>query len=177
MSTGTPRHLGLAAGAAAAALLAIAAPCRAQAAARDSAATRIPVAYDSAATLIPVATRAIARGESLVAGDIAWRAPRPADRAPDSSVVTPVGWVTRRVLRAGEPLLEPAVEPPPAVRSGQTVQLTYRSGDIRLTMPGVAMSSALVGEEVTVRLDASRRLRAIVTAPGRVSAREPRSRS
>lgn len=105
----------------------------------------------------PVAARSIPRGAELVADDI----------APGSdSVMARLGWIARRVIRAGEVLREPAVEPPPLIRAGQPVQYQVTVNGISVSMTGTALSDASLGQEVVVRLDPKRRLSGIVTGRG-----------
>ncbi len=82
------------------------------------------------------------------------------------------GWITRRVVRAGEPLRTPAVAPPPAVTVGDTVTVVWTMSDgIRVTRAGVALGSAMSGEPVLVRIGALRRLRTIAVGPSTVEVR------
>jgi flagella basal body P-ring formation protein FlgA len=85
--------------------------------------------------------------------------------SPDSALV---GWVTRRTLAAGEPLVPPAVAPPPVVRRGQTVVARYASGGVDVALRGTAMSDAPAGGRLFVRIDARRRLVAVADGPARV---------
>ena len=80
------------------------------------------------------------------------------------------GWITRRVVLAGEVLRPPAVAPAPLVVAGQIVQFTYVQDDLRLTLSGVATAAASLGETVDVRLGAKRRVAGIVSGPARVTA-------
>jgi flagella basal body P-ring formation protein FlgA len=126
-------------------------------------------------TRLPVAARPLARGAVLAESDIAWM-DTILPRRPRSSVglglalvhdagVAP-GWVTRRVVAAGEPLRRPAVEPPPAVRAGQEVEVALEQDGLRLVMYGRALAEASLGERVAVRIDAARRLTGTAVAPG-----------
>lgn len=113
-------------------------------------------------TVVPVAARIIPRGVVLVAEDIA-AASRTANR---------LGWISRRVIHAGESLTEPAVVQPPVIRAGETVQYVVECRGIQLAITGTALSDASMGETLLVRVDAKRRVRAIVAGPGRVVARD-----
>lgn len=139
--------------------LCLAAPLSAQAAGDtpDTTAT-------ASGTSAPVAARAIPRGVELVAEDIEAVAGA-ADRR---------GWVTRRVIHAGEPLTKPAVVPPPVVRAGEIVQYIVEQRGIQLAIQGTALADASLGETLPVRLDATRRVQAVVAGPGRVVARDGR---
>jgi flagella basal body P-ring formation protein FlgA len=135
------------------------------------------------AAAAPVAARALARGVVLSADDIAAGGSTPSSLIADRSSL--IGWTTRRVIAAGEPLRAPAVAPPgdaatavattgramagtggAAVRAGQKVAVVYRDGGVELRLGGVAAQDGAVGARVGVRLDARRRLEGTVVAPG-----------
>jgi flagella basal body P-ring formation protein FlgA len=118
---------------------------------------------------VPVAARALPRGATLSPADyrIVAAVVRPALK---SAAAAESGWVTRRPVAAGEPLVEPAVGPPAHVVSGQAVSFIAEHDPVRLAIRGTAASSGARGDRVWVRIDAGRRLRGIVTAPGIVSA-------
>jgi flagella basal body P-ring formation protein FlgA len=118
----------------------------------------------TATATYPVAARDLARGETLVLEDIT-RAAAPAGVAAPASVV---GWTTRRVISAGEPLLPPAVSPPDLVRAGDPVEAVWRGRTIQLRVKGTAAGSAALGERVLVRVDARRRLEGVVIGPALV---------
>jgi flagella basal body P-ring formation protein FlgA len=112
----------------------------------------------------PVAARRINRGAVITAEDV-------------SGQVAPVdGWIARRVIQPGEALGAPAVSPPPLVRSRQDVTVLVSRGTITLSIPGSALVDASLGDTILVRLDARRRVRAVVSGPGRVTATVPSSR-
>ncbi|HUE96628.1 MAG TPA: flagellar basal body P-ring formation chaperone FlgA, partial [Longimicrobiaceae bacterium] len=123
-------------------------------------------AHAQAAAAVPVAARDLARGTVLAPADIAMH-----DDADAPSAV--LGWVTRRVVSAGEPLRSPAVAPPHVIRSGDTVQLVWRDGAMEIRMRGRAMGSAAAGEKVLVRVDTQRRFEGIAHAPGEVRLAPP----
>ena len=124
---------------------------------------------------VPVAARALPRGASLT----------PADYRVESTVVRPAlgtaaaadsGWVTRRPVSAGEPLVEPTVGPPALVAAGQPVNFVVDHDGIRLSIRGTAATAGSLGQHVWVRVDANRRLRGVVMATGTVSADTTRLR-
>jgi flagella basal body P-ring formation protein FlgA len=78
------------------------------------------------------------------------------------------GWVTRRVIAAGEVLRAPAVEPPTAVSANQLVAVEWVDQNIRLTMRGVATRNAPMGSRVSVRMESGRRVETTVVGAGRV---------
>ena len=118
---------------------------------------------------VPVAARALPRGATLSSADYSVVATvvRPALR---TAAAAEAGWVTRRPVAAGEPLVEPAVGPPSLVTSGQPVTFVSDHAGIRLAIRGTAASAGALGDRVWVRVEAGRRLRGIVTAPATVSA-------
>ena len=78
------------------------------------------------------------------------------------------GWVTRRVIAAGEVLRAPAVEPPTAVSANQQVAVEWSDQNVRLTMRGIATRNAPVGSRVSVRMESGRRVETTVVGAGRV---------
>jgi flagella basal body P-ring formation protein FlgA len=117
---------------------------------------------------VPVATHQIARGATLTPGDIELRDSTMRSGAPiDTTGVVP-GWVTRRVINAGEVLRSPAVEPPTLVTANQPVAVEWIDQNIRLTLRGTATRNAPIGSRVTVRMDSGRRLDGTVVGAGRV---------
>jgi flagellar basal body P-ring formation protein FlgA len=110
------------------------------------------------AGVAPMAARDLPRGAVLVAADIALPGP--------DSAGSPVGWVTRRVVAAGELLREPTIAPPPAVTAGERVQLLWQDGVLEVRLRGQAMGSAALGERVTVRVDARRRFEGVAVRSG-----------
>lgn len=115
--------------------------------------------------VFPVATRRLARGTVLAAGDVSLA--RVSVRIGDAAARP--GWVTRRVVEAGEPLRPPAVAPRPLVAAGQRVLFVMQDQGIRLTIDGRAMGTGQLGDPVAVRLGANRRVQGIVTGAGEVS--------
>jgi flagella basal body P-ring formation protein FlgA len=123
-------------------------------------------AADVAEATYPVAARDLARGEVLALTDIVpVSSPASADEDAADSLV---GWTTRRVISAGEPLRAPAVSPPNLVKAGDTVQAIWRGKTIELRIAGTAAGSAALGERVLVRVDARRRLEGVVIGPALV---------
>jgi flagella basal body P-ring formation protein FlgA len=116
----------------------------------------------------PVAARRLERDHVLEPADIAaatrvsWGPP-----ATDGAAVRP-GWTTRRQVRAGEPLREPAVAPPLAVRTGEVVQAVWQRAGVALSLPARALGSAVVGARVQVRTESGRRLEGVATELGLV---------
>jgi flagella basal body P-ring formation protein FlgA len=119
-------------------------------------------------TQVAVAKHALARDVVLGDGDIAmssavlWGAPQ------DSTELPAVGWVTHRVIAAGEQLREPAVTKPALVKAGDGVSIEWRRGTVALSMRGTAAGSASLGERVWVRTASGHRLQGVVAAPALV---------
>lgn len=124
------------------------------------AATDAPAQERRGAGHVPVAARDLPRGAVLGDGDVEGQGAGSVE-----------GWVTRRVIAAGEPLRAPAVAPPDLVRSGEVVQLVWRDGEIEIRLVGRAMGSAGRGERVQVRVDSRRRFAGVVEERGVVRIR------
>jgi flagella basal body P-ring formation protein FlgA len=123
---------------------------------------------------VPVAAHALPRGHVLTAEDIALAPDAVPVDARRSTLTGPIGWVTRRMIAAGEALRAPAVAPPDAVRAGQPVAVVYRDGGLALRLAGTATSNAPVGQRVAVRVESNgrtRRLEGTVVAAGVVAIR------
>ena len=153
------------------ATLAVVAPLSAQTAPATSAPSATP---GMARVRLSVATRALQRGDTLRAADIAtldtsivWRW---SSVAPDTTPAQ-AGWVTRRAIAAGEVLRAPAVGAPPMVTAGRSVAVIYQDGPVRIYLTGVATNSAPYGAAVGVRIDPTRRLDGIAVAPNTVRLR------
>lgn len=120
---------------------------------------------------LTVAARALQRGDTLRAEDIAlvdtsivWRW---SNVAPDTTRAVP-GWITRRAIAAGEVLRAPAVGAAPIVSAGSRVSVIYQDGPVRILLSGIAVNNAPLGAPVGVRIDANRRLDGIAVAPNTV---------
>ena len=123
---------------------------------------------------VSVAARALARGDTLQAADIAtkdttivWRW---SSITPDTTRALP-GWVTRRNIALGEVLRAPAVMPPPVITSGARVTATWQDGSLRVVVTGTATNTAAIGAPVGVRIDPTRRLDGIAAGPNTVRLR------
>ncbi len=90
------------------------------------------------------------------------------DHADSSGVFAAPGWITRRVIREGEPLRAPAVVPPPLVARGDTVRVRWRMSGVEISRPGIAMGEAALGESIQVRVGALHRVQAVATGPSTV---------
>ena len=123
---------------------------------------------------VSVAARALARDDTLQAGDIATKDTTIVWRwnsiAPDTTRVLP-GWVTRRNIAPGEVLRAPAVMPPPVITSGARVTAIWQDGSLRVVVSGIATNTAAIGAPVGVRIDPTRRLDGIAAGPNTVRLR------
>jgi flagellar basal body P-ring formation protein FlgA len=115
---------------------------------------------------LPVAARDLPRGIALAPSDIRYETGR--EPVPPGTDRIGAGWITRRVISAGEVLREPAVGRPQLVRAGEPVELLWKQGTIELRVRGTAMGAAAEGERVTVRIDTRRRMDGVAVAPGLV---------
>jgi len=149
------------------ALLTFAALPVAAAGAQQAAAQDAPRgAQPGARRKLAIAIRPIARGTVLSLDDFEYR-DTTVRAVADTFTVAP-GWVTRRMIAAGEVLRVPAVEAPAVVAANQPVELLYMNENVRLTLRGTAVRRGSVGERVTVRTEQGRRVEGTVIAPGRV---------
>ena len=125
-----------------------------------------PPAAREAGAQSPAAARDLPRGHVLEAGDIV--ASSALDGSTDGTAHVQPGWITRRVVREGELLRAPAVAPPPTVARGDAVTVRWNIEGVQITMPGVALGDAEAGDSILVRLDALRRVSAVVRGPSTV---------
>lgn len=116
---------------------------------------------------VAVAARDLASGTTLTRGDItraarsSWGPPSRDDQAPAA------GWITRRPVRQGDALAQPAVAPPVLVEAGAPVRLEWQRGAVAIEMNGVAQGAASLGETIHVRVPGRTGQRtATVTGPG-----------
>lgn len=119
---------------------------------------------------VAVAARALARGATLGASDIAWRCVAVDGRFARRQTAVAPGWLVRRIMRAGEVLRTPAVAPSPLVAAGQTVTFTVQEDGLALTLDGIAPIAGSLGDTIPVRLGARRRVTGVVAGPAHVVA-------
>ncbi|MFN8571747.1 MAG: flagellar basal body P-ring formation chaperone FlgA [Gemmatimonadaceae bacterium] len=122
-----------------------------------------------------VATRPLPRGTVLTESDMTLSTHPLGERRGSgraNELRPEPGWITRRVIRAGEVLASPAVTPAPTIASGAAVHYVVRRGDLELAVPAVAVTSASDGQPITVRFTTppQRRATGIVAGPARVVA-------
>lgn len=121
---------------------------------------------------VPVAARALPRGTVLQPADMVTSV-RLVRRGGAGSLGPQAGWVTRRVIRAGEILAAPAVVPPPTIALGERVDFIVMRGGIQISLPATAAFAATLGDTVAVRLRSHIRATGIVAGPARVIALNP----
>lgn len=109
----------------------------------------------------PVAARDIPRGAVLSAADLVVQHGTSSDAAP----VGP-GWITRRLVRAGEALRPPAVEPPRLIERGAAVEIRGTNGAAAITVRGTALGHGALGDRVLVRVGSGWTLEGVVDGPG-----------
>ena len=113
---------------------------------------------------VPVAAADLARGTLLDSAAVALREHITWGGVAPGSII-PIGWITTRALRAGDPLVPPAVAAPIAVRAGEEVRAVWQRGGIRLELVARAAGTGAVGDTVAVRTVNGRRLEGVITAP------------
>ena len=117
-------------------------------------------------TSVPVAAHALERGAGLAASDLDtrtethWGAPAGVGDVPGA------GWVVRRPIASGEVVAPPAVGPPPLIKSGDPIRMTWTRGGVSVTRVGVALNSARRGERVHARFDGHTQLEGLALEPG-----------
>jgi flagella basal body P-ring formation protein FlgA len=120
---------------------------------------------------VPVVARAVARGETLLAGDVTLER-RPRDGAPSDALAGQAfaGQVARRSLGAGSVLRAGDLARPEIVARGEVVTIVYEVPGMVLTLRGRAAEAGAQGDVITVTNPQSKKsLQAQVVAPGKVS--------
>lgn len=124
-----------------------------------------------------VITKALARGDTVKASDVAIERKRKSEFL--TGVILPeqaIGLAAKRALRVGEVLRTNDLMKPETVKRNETVTIVYEVPGIVLTVRGKALEAGAVGDVINVtNLQSNRTVQATVEAPGRVavSAREP----
>ncbi len=113
------------------------------------------------APAVPRATRDLGRGHALSAADI-WT------ESTEAQGPQRIGWITRRTIRAGEPLHAPAVAPPPLVRAGEPVSVRLMAADVMVAREGTAMMTGALGDRVRIRFAGQYSLTGVVAGPSDV---------
>lgn len=122
---------------------------------------------------VVVTARALAKGETLGAGDVSVQeldlTQLPTGAAYDPEQV--VGRVTKSPLAGGTVVRPNALRAPPVVRQGEAIRLAYAGEGFEVHGAGHALGAAGVGEDVEVRAQSGRVLRGRVRARGWVVVR------
>lgn len=121
----------------------------------------------------PVASGDLPRGTVIEAQHIRADSATHRTRSVDADRTARTGWVTRRLIREGEPLLAPAVRPPHLIAAGDSVEIVARRGTVSVRVRGVASGAAGRDEPVTVRIGPDRRLRGTAATAGVVHTSSP----
>ena len=118
-----------------------------------------------------VAVAAIDRDAEVTASDVEWKEAPVVGQLlqPLPRLTEVVGSVARRSIAPGEVLTSTVIAKPLAVRAGEEVDLTFRSGAIEVRGIARAVSSGSVGDVIRVTTPGSRDIRqARITAPATV---------
>lgn len=115
-----------------------------------------------------VAARPIRAGTILADADfrvephVHWGPPDTAQHT-----VPVAGWVAKRGIAEGTVLEASRVAPPPVIKAGAPVRVTYRHSNVSVALDGVALNDGATGEVVRVRTPRKTGVvSATVTAPG-----------
>lgn len=115
-----------------------------------------------------VAARPIRAGTVLADADfrlephVHWGPPDTAQHT-----VPVAGWVAKRGIAAGAVLETTRVAPPPVIKAGGPVRVTYRGSNVSVALDGVALNDGATGDIVRVRTPRKTGVvSAMVTAPG-----------
>jgi flagellar basal body P-ring formation protein FlgA len=125
------------------------------------------ITADGQAT-VPVARHDLPRGAVLTDDDIELRVAAATRSAADYASA---GWLTRRVIKAGEELRGPAVARPEVVRRGEAVELTTTTGPVVITLAGTALGGGGMGESINVRIARGWTVEGVVVGPSRLALR------
>lgn len=112
--------------------------------------------------------RSVNAGEIIQPTDMVWAkaaaAPSDAPRDADSLI----GMAARRPLREGAAASMRDVVAQQVIRTGDTVEVTWSSGGITLSIQGKALANAAVGQTFNIQNTASKKvIEAVAIAPGR----------
>lgn len=126
--------------------------------------------------------RSLRAGEVVRPEDVVWsevQAHLAGPGAPQDAEVV-VGQAARRALRAGAPVQDRDLTAPQVIKRNDRVEVAFIQSGVRLTITGLAMADAAVGENFPVRNTTSNRtIEAVATAPGQAvvgaAARQARS--
>ena len=112
-------------------------------------------------------TRSLSAGEIVQPADLVWvkLAAAPNDAPSDADAV--IGQAAKRPLKAGAPVSARDVGAAQVIKPGDIMTVTYEAEGISLALQGKAMTTAGVGETVSVQNTTSKKIiQALVTGPG-----------
>jgi flagella basal body P-ring formation protein FlgA len=108
---------------------------------------------------VPVAARSIPRGAVVESSDVVMArlntAALPRDLADSASSI--VGLATTRGISYGETFQRANLAIPPVITAGSTVTMIVRTSLLEATASGVALESGIVGQEIRIRNEASKK--------------------
>jgi len=123
---------------------------------------------------VPVMARALARGETVKAGDVLIeRRPKAGLRDEFSApAVEPVGLAARRALRPGQTLRMADLMKPEIVQRNEAVTLVYEVPGLTLTVRGTALEAGAEGDVINVmNIQSKRTVQGTVAGPARIIVR------
>lgn len=112
--------------------------------------------------------RSVNAGEIIQPTDMIWTkaAGAPSDAPQDADAV--IGMAARRPLREGATVSMRDVVAQQVIKAGDTVEVTWSSGGITLTIQAKALAAAAVGQSFNAQNPASKKvIEAVAIAPGR----------
>lgn len=112
-------------------------------------------------------TRSLSAGEIVQPEDLVWAkvASAPANAPRDADAM--IGQAARRPLRQGAAAATTDVSSPQVIRAGDTINVIFSSDGVTLTLQAKAVTSAAVGDSVTVKnLTSNRVIEAVASGPG-----------
>lgn len=119
--------------------------------------------------LIPVLNVRVNRGEAIQPDMLTYVEPDPKRRIQGliQSDDILLNTEAKRTLQPGRPLKLTDIQPVSVIRKGETVQIVYQVGALRLTVNGRALTSAAAGDTVRImNLQSKSAMDAIAHAPG-----------
>jgi flagella basal body P-ring formation protein FlgA len=126
-----------------------------------------------------VATRALGRGETVKASDVAIERRPKADVGPEGigAADEAIGLAVRQPVRLGQPLRRKDLMKSELVHRDDFVTLVYEVPGIMLTTQGKALEPGAQGDVISVlNVQSKRTIQGIVISPNRVVIRAPMTR-
>jgi flagella basal body P-ring formation protein FlgA len=120
---------------------------------------------------VPVIIKQIRRGQIINPQDVAYKAV-PSRQIRENTITHEADLIGReavRNLRMGHPIINYMVRIPATFKRGETVDVVYQKGTLRLLAEGTAMSEGNIGEWVRIKnLNSGSIVRGLVQANGSV---------